>query len=449
MKAFYIALRSFFAITFPNLFKNKEIYVIAGESLWKGKSFRLLEEEHRSITLYFKEYLKHSVGIWFTSAEKYKVEEGEKGGWDIYDYHAQEEAFRKAYIQYFAPEVPLGRFIAKGRLGIAHLSFYEKIWVWIGVQCLFIFSVWGIWKTKGRGNRTLLFKQWVELYALLNYQKNNISKKLVYFCISEIDANWSWVALQQMGIEVWKVCSEVPLAFWNKRLLTDVLVVCNACQHKEAEAFQQVIFKRKIDWGPEYVHQYAGMYEHKYGQIAEGAADIGFYSTASWVRSAMGHIDQGYDMEEGETRVKRLIRNFSEKHQVLVGVFLHPKEKKFRPFEKVKEHYDAVLGEGQYFFYDKETASSKLFDHAKLGVAFESTIVYERLFFGYKTVMYPNRFEGFPIEGSGLASISAENDAAFEAMLAEGLTLETYAFFERHGLVEQIGGRFQKKMGHF
>ena len=71
---------------------------------------------------------------------------------------------------------------------------------------------------------------------------------------------------------------------------------------------------------------------------------------------------------------------------------------------------------------------------ADLGVAVYSTIVFERLFFGYKTLLFPYGMEGFPIEGSSFGNICPNTPDKLYDALGKNLPLTRESFFEINNL---------------
>ena len=267
---------------------------------------------------------------------------------------------------------------------------------------------------------------------------------IYYFSIVERESNIFAYFFQRSKIKVVKVASDTPIGFWNQNILSNDLIVCNKYQYDEIEFFKRSInIDKAIYFGPELSLKYNNLYD---SNTRASNNTIGFYSTASWVRSAEGHIDQGIDFMESEKKVISCLKNILLKNKNLkLYIFLHPKEKNCNYLLKSFKYYKNLFEENiPYEIVESPKSSSELFHKVDLGVAFNSTILHERIYCGFKTLFYPNN-PNFPIKNSVISNICAKSDNHFESLIYDALETSTFDFFSNHNL-SSFSNRVIKKI---
>ena len=270
------------------------------------------------------------------------------------------------------------------------------------------------------------------LFFILN--KNHNISSIYYFSIVERESNIFAYFIQQKKIKVIKIASDTPLVFWNKNILSNDLLICNKYQFDEINFFKSSIHVDNVQFlGPELSMNYNHLYNVNTKTISN---TIGFYSTASWVREREGHIDQGIDFLKFERKVLNCIKKYLLiNNNIKLFIFLHPKEKKKQYLEKSTNFYKDIFDvDISYEIVNSTQSSSQLFHTVDLGVAFNSTILHERLYCGFKTLFYPNN-PFFPIKNSFLSNICAKNDDHFENLITKAIGSSTSDFFKDNNLV--------------
>ena len=91
-------------------------------------------------------------------------------------------------------------------------------------------------------------------------------------------------------------------------------------------------------------------------------------------------------------------------------------------------------GEIPYEIVNSSMSSSQLFNTVDLGVAFNSTILHERLYCGFKTLFCPNN-TFLPIKNSTLSTICPKNDDDFVNLSTKAMDSNTFDFFNNNNLV--------------
>ena len=74
------------------------------------------------------------------------------------------------------------------------------------------------------------------------------------------------------------------------------------------------------------------------------------------------------------------------------------------------------------------------FDEIKIGVSLYSTLMFERIYLGFKTILTPFDYDQFPIKQSSLNQICAHNIQQLYSKLDLNLKLTTAEFFENNNL---------------
>jgi hypothetical protein len=285
-------------------------------------------------------------------------------------------------------------------------------------------------------NIALLYDEWNEAIGLMQCIKKYKVRFIYFYCPFENDANALYLLLRKCNVTVNKVPSPNLLAIANQEILTDILTLSSPCQTDELPLFRST---QKYDaiqrWLPEQFAAYADVY--KSSRTKPQANTIGFYSHGSWMRKEQGikGIDLG-DIE-AELQIVDVFGRILKKHPHLkCTVFLHPKEKKPEFLERTRKYYDAVFGKDNYVFGDPAVPGSKMFDTVDVGVGAISTILFERLFLGCKTIFYPVGIKIFPVEGSAIEHICPVTESALETLILQSSAQSNEAFFSAHDLVK-------------
>lgn len=313
--------------------------------------------------------------------------------------------------------------ILKGRLPT--LTFL-KVALPIAFRCFF--------SKHQRTNRALQIAQIVELSALLyivaEHEIEVIYDNAPYF----IDSNWQYLLLRPLIREYFKLPSPGPLKTHNAITLCDTLVVSSGYHQEELSALPHVRYKRTLLWVVEHAHNYIDRYLA--GNLNEPKPmTLGFYSHASWLRKAQGHRDNGLNIEHAEEELLNYLKSFLNTNPTYqLTVFLHPREKETDMLEDSKQYYLARLGTDRICFAERNVGTSHSFETIDLALAAFSTIMYERLFAGYKTLIGNMGIKDFPITSSALNAICFSNEAEMIEKIKKTTVLTREAFFEEYKL---------------
>lgn len=264
----------------------------------------------------------------------------------------------------------------------------------------------------------------------------NINYTIYHFCIYALSSNYLAAFFLSKNYRLIKFLSMAPLSLWNKNILTDQLILTTGYQKEELKYHEQsIMYSSHKIWGPERLYEYAPFY--KDSNINPCSNKIGFYSTASWIRSKLNHIDQGIDMVKAEEIVLQVLgKVIAERPELELILFLHPKEKN-RPLLEIETHYTCLLGNVPFTFYDFETPSHLTFNEVELAVAFNTSLIHERLYMGFKSLLFPMN-PLFPISGTAMESICAKTNLQLEEKIIENLSLTNDRFFAKNNLEQYV-----------
>lgn len=389
-----------------------------------GKSFKFSEKDTTDILIVFK-YYKNILRRPILPIESLRCKNLIIGG------PQSTKGNRISYLNFFNSPGSYD-FIGSETMKAFH-SYGDKLGyiissIWV-LPFVFIGSVFA----KNRSSFALLMEYPLFLKSLLKVLKGNKGVPLFYFYIFELETNLIAYYFMKKGVKITKIASEVPISLWNRHILASDLVLCNAFQKEEVKLYQETIEVENIlSWGAEHSHKYLDFYKNLDEEPPSNS--LGFYSTASWVRKMEGHIDQGVDMEEGELQTLRAIKNVVDrKKEVDLVIFLHPKEKNEKYLKLTSDRYDKILGKGKYKFGEINKPSSHCFHMVDLAVAFNTTLMYERLYCGYKSLLMPMN-PNMPVEGTSLEKICAKSPEELEEFIISALKETRVEFFKSRGI---------------
>ncbi|MBK7666183.1 MAG: hypothetical protein IPJ32_01895 [Sphingobacteriaceae bacterium] len=83
---------------------------------------------------------------------------------------------------------------------------------------------------------------------------------------------------------------------------------------------------------------------------------------------------------------------------------------------------------------DLTVPNAHQFYNAEVGVTLFSTLSYERLFWGFKTIIYPLGYEGFPIKNSNFNSVCVKSEEELRLKLNSALEVSDEKFYEVNGI---------------
>ena len=118
----------------------------------------------------------------------------------------------------------------------------------------------------------------------------------------------------------------------------------------------------------------------------------------------MGHNDK-----ENEELILRGLITYSKKNNLLIRLFLHPLEKRTEYKATSQNYYKEFLQHENVSLADTTISSIEGFDGINIAVSLYSTLMFERIYLGFKTILAPFDYNQFPIKQSSLNQICSHN----------------------------------------
>lgn len=424
---------------FLSFFKYWIIYLITKKPKRKNEyaafnlfqaTYRIPQSERYNAFLVLKSYI-NLILILVSKQKASPLIREKEGNAYVYDVLRTNYELRKNYVNYFKGKSSISGGIFKDELyySSSYLQLMALIllsFAWLPL--LFISSLF----KKDRAPFATIFREMAETINLLELcNKQNISE-LYFFCIYEKDANICTIILNKRGILINKITSEVPLSFWNKIIIADNLYICNGYHYDELEENKSCVFVSNIEfWGGEKILDNISKYQ---SSVVPEKKSIGFYSTGTWARDLENLMSKNKNLVTIEEEVKMIVKKFcqnnSEYHLI---IFLHPRERKTKFVQLTKEKYLKDF-EG-IDFHIEEDASSNTYEKADVAVAFYSSIVFDRLYYGFKTIIMPIGLENkFPIKNSNMNLICTYTESELYSKIKESCGMSNKMFFEKNGI---------------
>lgn len=274
----------------------------------------------------------------------------------------------------------------------------------------------------------------VHAYNLLLTCRRYGIRDVYYLCIFEKESNWLALLLMAVGIRVRKFTSETPMVFYNQCVIADELITCTPYQKVEIQAFAATLFVRDFsEWVPEQTFTFL---DHYTGELPDPPANrIALYTSGGWRRKERGDPDLGHGYYESEDLLLATMAEYlSENAAVEVLIFGHPVEKDTPArWKQAQEVYRAILAPdgnadvlNRLHFADRELVTSHCFHHAEVAVTVFSSVMWDRILCGYKSVFAPLEIDIWPLRdfatdsdvGYAVASTPDQLKAALTAQLA-------------------------------
>ncbi|HTF03386.1 MAG TPA: hypothetical protein VK826_05140 [Bacteroidia bacterium] len=402
---------------------------LAGWSLFRKKSFRSPAQQSFASFRVIKHWARAVKRLFSIAPQGVVIPEGNPV-YATWDNRPDVQQIRVDHIKQNGGEVP-GLFISRNVLSSAGIP--EAIWV----TFLFTFFLpylfaWALF-SKHSSNIVLLFDEWIEAHRFMRITAKYKTKYVYFFCPYENDANALFLLLKKNGITVNKIPSPNLLAVHNTEMLTDTITLTSPYQLDELTEFVSTIRYSDVAlWVPEQFHQYADVYRKR---SEPQKLTIGYYSHGSWIRQKSDTTGDALGDISAELSLVTVLGDFLSRHNAFTcTVFLHPKEKKHTDKNAVAAYYDAKFGVGRYVIADLSKPGSTLFDTVDIGIGAISTILFERLFMGCKTIFYPKGFSVFPLKTTAIASICPVTPEAMESLILQSAGITTSEYLEQLGL---------------
>ena len=289
-------------------------------------------------------------------------------------------------------------------------------------------------RKRHRTNRALHISHLAEASALVHFLNKQPNSILYDFAPYHIDSNWLYTLASKFTREYVKLPSPGPLTTHHSKLLSEVLIVTSAYQEYEIDHLANVRCNRIEKWLVERALGYIDLYASSNYQ-APPSCSIGYYSHASWLRARENHREIGFDIQTSEETLLRALSEFlATHHDYKLTVFLHPRERKPEVINDTLSYYRQFIAADSFEVSDASLPSAKAFNAVDVSVSALSTILFERLFCGFKTLIWNFGMTDFPLRGSTLETISVNTTAELTKLIEQSARSSQSEFFKVHGL---------------
>jgi hypothetical protein len=246
------------------------------------------------------------------------------------------------------------------------------------------------------------------------------SKTIYLFRIYRIETPFVSAFLKERGIQVHLVASSSPLSAHNRILIGDSLKVCQPYQVDEFQYYRQLGACESCElWSPETFYQLEARYKGL--AIDEHFDTVGIYTQGLLLRDRLGTLNKDFatGAVRRETELLEMVAAFAKNHpDVRFIIFPHPMER--RHYKKMGEHqFDRLVGASNIEIDFSNTADSTLqFDRVGLGVTLLSSIGFERIYLGFRTIFFASDLEyiNWDIESAYHRIFYSESDTFLSAI---------------------------------
>ena len=290
-------------------------------------------------------------------------------------------------------------------------------------------------RSRYRRNLALSITEVVEIAFLLHYIKQHKLNPVYDFLPYEVDSNFMFLLLKENGTHVVKIPSSGPMATHHKILISDDVVFSTPYHFEEYQKFRNTIkIRHQLLWPPERAHQYYSIYSQKKPLTARKT--LGFYSHGEWLRREEKHSAYGGRIGDAELAILQYMGKFvTENPEYSIVVFPHPRENKTPVMPRRDIFYKQAFGNAPFTISPYSGGTSQNFDKCDIALAAFSTILYERLYCGYKTLIGNMFIFEFPMNKSTLNNICFKQFDEMAALIRKYSDVDEKVYFEETGLV--------------
>jgi len=391
---------------FFQILKNKKkskLYLSTHQILNKF-SYRITNNSHYDKLIFLREY-KYILSSLFKRKESFFCYDIEGDAIILEGGNSFIEK-EKAYVNYHHKDVVLHSYLSKDNIISLNFSnMFDKIIILflLNIFSLPIFLI-TLFSVK-RANISLAVRELIEIILLIKYLLKNKINLIYDFIPYEKDSNFLSYCLGSFSVEILKIPSLGPLNTHNHFIIADKLITSSAYHKEEVFLLKDNFFVSSYEkWLPEHALDYLEIYPIK--ENIQIQSSIGFYSHACWLRQEDGNLKSPLFSYNDEIELLNILAQYSLKIREKIIVFPHPKELLKANKKKAKKFYRDIFSDNFEFFESGKTAMN--FHKIDIAVSTYSTVLFERLLMGYKSIFYTKSIN-FPIDGSALKNICFNN----------------------------------------
>ena len=428
LQVVYIFLKSLFYYMFKIVNSNRPLY-FSIKCLIENVSYSLKQECSKDIFLTVR-VLKRAIADIIRN--QHVVQKYVENHIALYDNCFLEIDFTIPYIEKMEGK-KIGLFIDKSK--ILSISGVLNKFILVLVS-LFVFSIVLLpasLSVKRRINLSLLIAEIPGCISLLYFVRMHQVKELHFLSIPEIDSNFTAYMLMKNNVYVNKITAANALAFNNEIIITNTLSLSCRYQVDEVEHYKNTMFYNKIqNWIPfsalSYIDKYLNMQS-----TSQAYNRIGFYSSGGFIRHYIGDNNSEELLHNENILLGYLADLLSFRNDIQLIIFLHPLEKRNNNFLSAsQEYYEKIFSGLTISYAPKELSTTSTFDLVEIAISTYSTVSFERLFCGFKSLFFNVNMKNFPIENSRLQNICSNTKSGLLDLITANLEISPTAFFDNN-----------------
>jgi hypothetical protein len=330
-------------------------------------------------------------------------------------------------------EKKVTHFLGKDCITLHHISdstLNRFMWhccaLWIALRCFCI--------SKQRPNFALMIRESIELAFIINFCKKNNIEQVSFFHPYEVDSNLIAIHCMNQGIQTQYIPSIIPLYVHNHHLVCDQLVVTSPYQLDEIkhQFSSSIFYKHLVYWSAESIGKHLSK-NQAWSKQPTSTKSIAFYSHGQWLRNRLQRADNGLNLEDTEEKLLVVLSELVNELNLELTIFLHPLEKK--NIALAQKHYAEKL-KVNFQWGNTEERSAQSFQDFHWGIGAMSSVIFERLLLGYKTILFQSPGYIFPIKNSGLRNICFDQKQDIKTCWEDHETCSAEQFFQEKSLLE-------------
>ena len=246
--------------------------------------------------------------------------------------------------------------------------------------------------------------------------------------------NYLALSCKLNGIKVVKSPSPGALETHYKHLLTHTICASNPYHIEELQRNKETMLFEKLEkWRPQMSHLYKE--EYFQNRSATLPKTIAFYSHGEWLRRELGHSDVGRGTLETENFILEILNHeYSSLKDFELVIYPHPLERRVENFEKTKAYYAGKLKARKFRFVDEKVRTADDFQNVNVALVAASTLIYERLYCGFKILIGMLTENKIFHQESELNNICFHSAQEFEELMSKHLHQSNEEFFKETGL---------------
>ncbi len=422
----------FLKIVFLNLFSKTSSRTIALHTLFNSHSYRIPHNLNKYKAPFV--YWLKSIKIIFSKAKtSVSLNPNVKAMYCLNEKHA---ALCMSYSKQIHMDLSTINVFIRDVPNSYHLNIIDKSIVLVCNSFLAFYSLLAsIFGNKTR-KLSILATELAETTLLLSYVLKCKTNYLFYFSAFEKDANFVALLMQKHNVYCHKIPSSNPIKNFYAKVIADRFSFTAPFQINEYPSLKSDWIVKDFDMMPNFGFQ--NLLDKTVETNGPAPVNsIGIFTRGIWLRKLRGDNFLGVGEDAAEFAMLDSIKYFLSNNSNIqtVYILLHPTEKNTEDqYLATKKYYTDFFSGINIQFTDPKLPSYNLFNLFDVGVASLSSVIFERLYCGYKCLLSPIHLKVKLYEDSNLENIIVNSENEFSKKLNEILMLSNEAYFLNYNL---------------